>query len=162
MYLDGGINSEFNLVAYRTRVVNTIQKMIGDESDPAKKVARALAAIQKAVDTAHKQDTNFFYGNYRLGSRSFDADYEAMQIELFKENAASLVGGFLVRSGLELSSLVDLINKNYKGFEKPMLRGFGGMADATGVSMSIGFAAAKAKDPTGQTIATARWRSLST
>lgn len=147
MYLDGGINTEFNLVAYRARVVNTIQTMVGVETDPAKKVTLAVAAIQKAIDKAHQKDPNFFYGNYALGSHKFDADYESKQIELFKQDAAKLVGGFLVRSGLELSSLVDLVNKNYKGFEGPMLHGFGGMADATGVSMSISFAAAKAKDP---------------
>ena len=147
MYLDGGINAEFNLVAYRVKVVNTINKMIGDETDGEKKVARATSAILKAIHNAHGKNPNFFYGNYMLGSNRFDADYEAKQIDLFKENAASLVGGFLVRAGLELSSLVELVNKNYKGFEEPMLRGFGGMADATGVSMSIGFAAAKAKDP---------------
>jgi mono/diheme cytochrome c family protein len=147
MYLDGGINTEFNLVAYRVKVANTIKKMIGDETDGAKKVARATSAILKAIDDASGKDRNFFYGNYTLGNNRFDADYEANQIELFKKDAPSLVGSFLVRADLELSSLVDLVNKNYKGFEKPMLHGFGGMADATGVSMSIGFAAAKAKDP---------------
>lgn len=147
MYLDGGINTEFNLVAYRVRVVNTIKKMIGDAVDDQEKVARATASVVKAIDTAHEQDPNFFYSKYKLGNHSFDADYEMKQIELFKENAAALVGGFLVRSRLELSSLVDLINKNYKGFEKPMLHGFGGMADATGVSMSIGYASTKANEP---------------
>ena len=147
MYLDGGINAEFNLVAYRVRVVNTIQQIIGDATDDQEKVARATAAIVQAIDTAHNQDPNFFYGDYSLGSTGFDADYEAQQIALFKEDAAALVGGFLVRSGLELTSLVELVNKNYQGFEQPMLHGLGGMADATGVSMSISFAAAKAKDP---------------
>ncbi len=147
MYLDGGINTEFNLVAYRVKVVNTIQKMIGDATDDQEKVARATASLLKVIDATHAQDPNFFYGDYKLGRNSFDKDYESRQIELFKENAAELVSGFLARSDLELSSLVDLIDKNYKGFENPMLHGFGGMADATGVSMSISFAAAKAKDP---------------
>ena len=147
MYLDGGINTEFNLVAYRAKVVNTIKKMIGDETDNNKKVELATAAILKAVAAAREKDPNYFYGNYALGENRFDAAYESKQIELFEAKAASLVGGFLVRSGLELSSLVELINKNYKGFEQPMLHGFGGMADATGVSMSIGYAFELTTDP---------------
>lgn len=139
MYLDGGINSEFNLVAYRVAVLNTIKKMVGDAKTEKEKVGNAIASITKAIDQAHKDDPNFFYGDYRLGNNHFNADYEAKQIELFKKNAPTLVGKFLVRATLEVTSLVELINKNYKGYEKQMLHGMGGMADATGVSMSIGF-----------------------
>jgi hypothetical protein len=80
-----------------------------------------------------------------LGLRRFDADYEANQISLFKKSAPAIMQNFLLRAELELSSLLVLINKNYKGFEAPMAQGFGGMADATGVSTSFAFAAAKAQ-----------------
>jgi mono/diheme cytochrome c family protein len=144
-YLDGGVNTQFNLVQYRTRVVNTIKKMTGDAVTPEDKVKRATAAVLEALDNAHAEDKNFFYRNYALGPRRFDADYEANQIDLFKKSAPVIIQDFLVRAELELSSLVDLINKNYKGFEAPMAQGFGGMADATGVSTSFAFAAAKAQ-----------------
>ena len=143
MYLDGGINSEFNLVAYRSKVANSIKKMIGDETDQNKQVALATSAILRAIETAHREDPNFFYGNYTLGRLRFDADYEQAQIDQFRSDAASIVGKFLVRANLELQSLVELVNKNYKGFEGPMLGGLGGMADATGVSMSFGFVFAR-------------------
>jgi len=144
-YLDGGVNTQFNLVQYRARVVETIKKMTAGAATPEEKTKRATAAILEALDKAHAENKNFFYRNYALGERRFDANYEARQIDLFKKSAPAIIQGFLVRAQLEFSSLLDLINKNYKGFEAPMAQGFGGMADATGVSASIGFAAAKAK-----------------
>ncbi|MGH6842115.1 MAG: cytochrome C, partial [Methylocella sp.] len=144
-YLDGGVNTQFNLPQYRARVVNTIKKMIGDAATPEEKTKRATAAILAALDKAHAENANFFYRNYALGERRFDADYEAKQIELFKKSAPDIIQGFLIRAELELGSLVELINKNYAGFESPMLQGFGGMADATGVSSSMVYAVAKAQ-----------------
>jgi len=144
-YLDGGVNTQFNLPQYRARVVNTIKKMIGDAATPEEKTNRATAAILAALDKAHAENENFFYRNYALGDRRFDADYEAKQIELFKQSAPAIIQNFLIRAELELSSLVELINKNYKGFEAPMLQGFGGMADATGISASFAYAFAKAQ-----------------
>src|ERR1700732_3900747 len=144
-YLDGGVNTQFNLPQYRARVVNTIKKMTGGAVTPEEKTKRATAAILEALDKAHAENENFFYRNYALGNRRFDADYEAKQIELFKKSAPAIVQNFLVRAELELSSLVDLINKNYKGFEAPMLQGFGGMAEPTGISTSFVYAAAKAQ-----------------
>ncbi len=144
-YLDGGVNTQFNLVQYRVRVVNTIKKMTGDAATPEDKVKRATAAVLEALDKAHMEDKNFFYQEFALGSRRFDADYETNQIDLFKKSAPAIMQNFLLRADLELSSLLDLINKNYKGFEAPMAQGFGGMADATGVTSSFVFAAAKAQ-----------------
>lgn len=143
-YLDGGVNTQFNLVQYRRRVVNTIRKITAGATTPEEKISRAAAAILAAMDKAHAADKNFFYRNYALGARNFDAEYEEKQIALFRKDAARIVGDFLQRAELEFSSLVDLIGKNYKGFEEPMAQGFGGMADATGVSASIVFAFQKA------------------
>jgi len=144
-YLDGGVNTQFNLVQYRVRVVNTIKKMTGDAVTPKDKVKRATAAVLEALDKAHLDDKNFFYRNFALGARKFDADYEANQIELFKKDAPAITQDFLLRAELELTSFLDLINKNYKGFEAPMTQGFGGMADATGVNASFAFAFKKAR-----------------
>ncbi len=67
------------------------------------------------------------------------------QIDLFRQNAAELVKGFIGRAELELDSFLALVSKNYKGLEGLMTAGFGGMADATGVSSSFVFAARKAR-----------------
>jgi hypothetical protein len=138
-YLDGGINAEFNIVKYRVRAYRTLQRIGGDSKDPARRLKAATTAIIAALDQAHGEDPNFFYGNYRLGPRRFDAEYEAAQIAAFKENAAKLVGGFMQRTSLEFQAFGTLVKKNYPGFEAPMFKGFGGMADATGISASFGY-----------------------
>jgi hypothetical protein len=141
-YLDGGVNTQFNLVQYRARVAKTFKKIIGDAATPQEQVARATTAVLAALDKAHAENPNFFYRNFALGSRRFDAAYEAKQIELFKKDAPAIMEAYLIRVNLELTSLLALIDKNYKGFEKQMLQGFGGMADATGVSASFAYASA--------------------
>lgn len=138
-YIDGGVNTQFNLVQYRVRVVSTIEAITQGAANPDEKLARATTAILAALDEAHAANKNFFYSDYTFGNRKFDAAYEERQIELFKQNAAQLVKEFVDRAHKELDSLVALLAKNYKGFESQMVAGFGGMADATGVSSSIAF-----------------------
>ncbi len=144
-YIDGGVNTQFNLVQYRVRVVNTIKAMTEGAATPEEKLARATTAILAALDNAHAEDKNFFYHDYAFGRRKFDAAYEEKQIELFRQDSAELVKGFIGRAELELGSFLALVGKNYKGLEGPMTTGFGGMADATGVSSSFVFAARKAR-----------------
>jgi hypothetical protein len=141
-YLDGGVNTQFNLVQYRARVANTFRKIIGDASTTEEQVRRVTAAVLAALDKAHAENPNFFYRNLSLGARRFDAEYEQKQIDLFKKDAPTIIGSYLVRVNLEMNSLLALIEKNYKGFETLMAQGFGGMADATGVSASFAFASA--------------------
>ena len=144
-YLDGGVNAQFNLVQYRVRVRNTIKKITEGATTPEEKIERATRAILTALDKAHAQDRNYFYKNYSFAGRRFDAAYETRQIELFMQDAPAIVGKYLTRAGLEYVSLLDLVYKNYKGFEEQMTQGFGGMADATGVSTSMVYAAAEAR-----------------
>jgi hypothetical protein len=141
-YLDGGVNTEFNLVQYRLRVANTFKKIVGDAATPEEQIKRATQAVLAALDKAHAENPNFFYRDFALGPRRFDAGYEEKQIELFKKDAPAIIAAYLMRVNLELNSLLALIDKNYKGFEKQMLQGFGGMADATGVNTSIAYASA--------------------
>ena len=147
-YLDGGVNTQFNLVQYRVRVAATIDKITKGAKTLDERSERATAVILDALTKAHAEDENFFYKNYIFGGKRFDAQYEAEQIALFRKDAPALVRGFLIRAGLELSSFLDLLAKNYQGFEGPMTAGFGGMADATGVSVSMAFAVAKAHGET--------------
>ena len=144
-YLDAGINAEFNIVKYRVKAYQTLQKISGNSSDPAERLAAATTAIITAMDQAHAENPNFFYANYKLGRRHFDAQYEAAQIAAFKQDAATLITGYMQRTALEYQAFGTLVKKNYAGFEGPMLEGFGGMADATGISTSFGYTVAKAR-----------------
>ena len=63
----------------RVRVVNTIKKMTGNAVTPEDKVKRATAAVLEALDKAHVEDKNFFYRNFALGTRKFDADYKSIK-----------------------------------------------------------------------------------
>lgn len=143
--IDGGVNTQFNLVQYRVRVARTIAAITAGATTPDEKRARATDAILAALDRAHREDEHYFYRDYAFGARRFDAAYEARQIALFRENAGALVEKFLTRAALELESFLALVDKNYKGFDGPMTAGFGGMADATGVSSSFVYAAKKAR-----------------
>lgn len=148
-YLDGGINTQFNLVRYRAKVVRTIDKIVAGGNTQTARIDRATARITAALDAVHADDPEYFYRNCTVAGRTFDAAYEAEQVRTFKKNAREIVAKFLLRADLELRSLVILVEKNYQGFEQPMLRGFGGMADATGVSTSFGYLHRKEveKDP---------------
>ncbi|BBL76131.1 cytochrome c [Methylomagnum ishizawai] len=144
-YLDGGVNTQFNLAQYRVRVVKTLDKATAGASGPEDKVRRATAAFLAALDRVHAADPHYFYKNYSFAGRRFDAAYEQKQIELFKRDAPAIVGKFMTIAGLELAAYQDLLAKNYRGFEGPMVQGFGGMADATGISTSFAYAARKAQ-----------------
>jgi mono/diheme cytochrome c family protein len=144
-YLDGGVNAEFNLPQYRVRAMKTVSKITANAANQTEKIGQATQAIIAAIEKVHAQDKNFFYQNYQLGSKVFDADYEANQIVLFKQKAAAIVGGFIGRTSLEYQAFGALLAKNYPNHVEPMLTGFGGMADATGVSTSFGYMVRKAK-----------------
>lgn len=133
-YLDGAINTEFNVAAYRTRIHKTLEKVYQGETSKLKKAEKARSAFLEALDTMHLRDKNFFYKNYSYGGRTFDAAYEAEQIELFKKKSLLVIPLYLLRAELELEAYVALVNKNYQGFEEQMLAGLGGMIDATGVN----------------------------
>lgn len=138
-YLDGGINAQFNLPQYRVRAFNTLNKIAAAGKNDAEKIALITNKIITALDKVHSEDKTYFYNNYRLGNKVFDADYEATQIALFKEQADELVKKFIVRTNLEYKAFEVLLDKNYRGFEQQMLAGFGGMADATGISTSFAY-----------------------
>lgn len=148
-YLDGGVNTQFDLVRYRTKVVRTIAKIVDGGKTSTERIDRATARITAALNEVHAEDPEYFYQNCTIAGRTFDAAYEAEQVRLFKNDSREIVARFLLRADLELRSLVALVEKNYQGFEQPMLRGFGGMADATGVSTSFGYLHRKEieKDP---------------
>ncbi len=139
-YLDGGINTHFNLSAYRVAIQKTIEKLTGDAQGDAEKLLKATHTVNEALDKVHAEDPTFFYKDYTFGDRHFDAAYEAKQVERFKLESTLLLTVFLLRNHVNYQALEALINQNYKGFESEMYQGFGGMVDATGTFASWGYA----------------------
>ena len=142
-YIDGGINSEFNIVAYRVKLYQTLQKIFGQETDPAKQQQRVLDAFLAALETSHQQDPNFFYKDYKNARVELNADYEKAQIELFKSRAPEVLTAFTIKSIEDYTGFAALLDKNYKGVQETVLKGFPGMADATGIYTVNSYNAAK-------------------
>lgn len=134
VYLDGGVNAEFNVPLYLGKIEQTLQKIYAGETDRDKKNSLATNAFVVALDNTHRSNPNFFYGNYRAPGFVMDSAYEKGQIALFKENASSIVSKFAERSERNVTGYVALLEKNYGGFVERSLEGFPGMADATGIS----------------------------
>jgi len=142
-YIDGGVNTEFNIVQYRVKVYKTLQKIVDQEKDSNKKQELVVAAFLKALQSAHDKNKNFFYKNYQNKWVKLDANYEKQQVELFKKNAAATIIKFFNRAENEYTGYAALLNKNYKGFQTESLIGFPGMADATGISTVNGYISAQ-------------------
>ncbi len=142
-YIDGGVNTEFNIVKYRVNVYKTLQKIVGQEKDQNKKQELLVAAFLNALQSVHDKNKNYFYKNYKNKWVTLDADYEKQQIKLFKKNAAATIIKFFNRAENEYTGYAALLNKNYKGFQMESLNGFPGMADATGISTVNGYISAQ-------------------
>lgn len=138
-YLDGGVNSQFNIALFRVKLYQTLQNAYAGETNADKKYAVLTTKLLAALERVHQKNTNYFYNNYRLGDRLFDATYESKQVALFKKNAVNSVTQFAKRAEADYEAFVALVDKNYKGLEKTMIDGFPGMADATGLSAGNGY-----------------------
>lgn len=139
-YIDGGVNSEFNIVQYRVRAYNTIKKIIGDETNQKTKDQLVIDAFLAALDTIHSEDKHYFYNNYRDEDVNFDAAYEQAQIDLFKKSANTILPKFATDTVNQFTSYGALLDKNYDGFQERSLEGFPGMADATGIFTTNSYA----------------------
>jgi len=142
-YIDGGVNSEFNIVQYRVRVYKTIQKIIGNEKDKNKQGALAIDAFLSALEIKHKNEPDYFYRNYKTGRLNFDEIYEKSQVALFRKKAAEVIPKFLQRAIAEYDGYAALLAKNYSQVIPESIAGFPGMADATGISTVNGYVAAQ-------------------
>lgn len=137
-YLDGGVNTTFNIALFRVKLYQTLQKAYaGEISDNKYKLL--TQKLLSALDTIHQQNPNYFYNNFQFADKSFDTDYEAAQITLFKKNAEQTIKQFAQRAEAEYDGFEALVAKNYQGLESAMLAGFPGMADATGLSAINGY-----------------------
>lgn len=133
VYIDGGINTEFNIVAYRVKVFQTLQKIIGTETNKEKQQQLLTDGFLAALDKARNKSSTFFYHGYKNQWLNLDAAYEKAQIEMFTAKAAELVSAFTSRAIANYSGYGALLDKNYKDIKSRALQGFPGMADATGI-----------------------------
>lgn len=137
-YLDGGVNTTFNIALFRVKLYQTLQMAYAGEAGDTK-YQLLTQKLLDALDIVHQQNPNYFYNNFQTGDRNFDAGYEAAQIALFKQNAEQTIKQFAQRAEAEYEGFGALIAKNYAGLESEMLAGFPGMADATGLSAINGY-----------------------
>lgn len=137
-YLDGGVNTTFNIALFRVKLYQTLQTAYAGEVGDTK-YQLLTQKLLDALDTVHQQNPNYFYNNFQTGDRNFDAGYEAAQIALFKQHAEQTIKQFAQRVEAEYEGFGALIAKNYAGLESEMLAGFPGMADATGLSAINGY-----------------------
>jgi mono/diheme cytochrome c family protein len=150
-YLEGAVNTRFNLPLLRGRVTQTFEQVLGQsvtEATPAA-ISRLTNQVLATLDEVHASDPNYFYGNFRFGQRQFDADYEAVQVALFKAQANALITTYLQRLANEKIGYEALVNKNYASIKPAMLQGIPGMADATAMMASNAYAQLKAKPVLG-------------
>ena len=137
-YLDGGINTQFNVIGFRQRLVQTLTKLYQGETDPDKQQQRLITAFLTALDQSQASDPHFFYKNYEIEGRQFDAEYEKAQIALFRQSADKTIPEFARHAEQVYKGWEILVDRLYPDLKPEILSGFPGMEDA------IGFNAANA------------------
>lgn len=140
VYLDGGVNAEFNIVQLKRRISNSLETILEGVSGEAARREKALEVFLGALDTASAENPNYFYQNYRYQGRILDADYEKSQIAVFKSQAPELIDKFINKVERDTEGLNVLLNQSYKGLDEVFWAGFPGMADATGISTTNAYA----------------------
>jgi len=143
-YLDGGVNSGFNVIGYRQRIVQTLNKLYGSETDRNKKNELVIQALLKALEIVQNQDPSYFYKNYSLQGRKFDQHYEAQQIVLFKQNAANIISKFIDHQETVYEGWLVISKKFYPNIEERISSGFAGMEDAIGFNAATAYQGLKA------------------
>jgi hypothetical protein len=136
-YLDGGVNSAFNVIGYRWRIVQTLQKGYGSETDTEKRNQLVINAFLNALDKTHTDDPTYFYNNYThqdntYGARSFNVDYESKQVALFKPPAEKSITQFVEHQEKVYAGWKVIAKKFYPNIEERIALGFAGMEDAIG------------------------------
>lgn len=143
-YLDGGINSEFNVIGYRQRIVKTLNKLYGDETARDKKNELVIHALLKALEKVQVQDPAYFYKNYSYQGRNFDQHYESKQIALFRKDAANIITQFINHQEAVYDGWKIIARKFYPNIEERISAGFAGMEDAIGFNAAAAYQGLKA------------------
>lgn len=138
LYLNGGVNQEFNVVGYRQRIVQTLNKVYDGATDKEQKKTKVIQAFLQALDTVEKNNPTYFYNNYAYQDRHFDKSYEAKQIALFREKADRVIPEFVAHQEQVYQGWQQITQRFYPKIAERIDSGFAGMEDA------FGFNAAKA------------------
>ncbi len=139
IYLDGGINSEFNIVQFKLRIFKSLQAVVDGATNEAAKREKATTVFLNALTKVHAENPNFFYQNYQYQGRHLNADYEHAQIENFKRQAPKLIDAFITKVELDYQALEILKDQSYDPLGQAFWHGTPGMADATGISTTTGY-----------------------
>ncbi|MDH5424962.1 MAG: cytochrome C [Gammaproteobacteria bacterium] len=131
-YLDGGINSEFSVIGFRKRMVDTFSYLSKNHKTKTARDKAVISLFIAALDKVEKELPGYFYNNYRFEDRLFDEAYEKNQIKLFRENASKLIPQYVERIRQVYNGWRMLVEKNYPTAVKEMMDGYGGMEDAIG------------------------------
>ncbi|MEP1441742.1 MAG: cytochrome C [Hyphomicrobiales bacterium] len=138
-YLDGGINSEFNIVQFKRRIFKSVQTIVDGAGGDAAKREKATPVFLNALDKVHAENPNYFYQNYQYQGRHLNADYERSQIANFKRQAPKLIDAFITKAEKDYEALEILKDQSYEALGQAFWDGTPGMADATGISTTGGY-----------------------
>lgn len=134
----GGANTEFNITKFFVDFKKTLD-VIASGAEGGARNSKIRDAIVAELETLKATEPTYLYRNARFGSRSFDAEYEAAQIDAFIADADSLVSRTVSYIDSFLLAYAHYIDTTYPGYQAQMLTGLPGMADATGVSAAHGY-----------------------
>jgi len=132
VYLDGGINTEFNVIGFRKRMVETFDALTEGKDTKAEKDKLLVAKFLSALEWVEKKRPGYFYKNYRFEERHFDSQYERMQIKLFRQQADEIIPAYSERIRNVYDGWRKLVEKNYPEIKKTMMNAFPGTEDAIG------------------------------
>lgn len=134
----GGVNAEFNITKFFVDFEKTLDILAqGSKGDERRtKIRDAIVAELQSIKSS---DPTYLYRNARFGARSFDAAYEAGQIDAFLADADNLVARTVTYIDSFVAAYSYYVDTTYPNFETQMIAGLPGMADATGVSAAHGY-----------------------
>jgi hypothetical protein len=147
-YLNGGVNSQFDVIGYRMRIVQTLNSIYGNETDAVKKAQMVIETFNDALEKTHAEDPNYFYNNSYYDNKRFDAEYEARQIDLFRENASATITQFVSHQEQAYEGWKIISEKYYPNIADRIVQGFPGMEDAIAFNAVSGYLGLKQKTTT--------------
>lgn len=132
VYLDGGINAEFNVIGFRKRMVETFDTLTVSKKTKAEKNKLLVEKFLNALEWVENKRPGYFYNGYSFEERQFDAAYEKQQIQLFRQQAAEIIPAYSDRIREVYSGWKALVDKNYPEIRNTMMMAFPGTEDAIG------------------------------
>jgi hypothetical protein len=134
----GGVNAEFNITKFFVDFKKTLDMMAQGAQGDAR-TANIRDALVAELEQIRETSPTYLYRNAAYGPQTFDAAYEAAQIDAFLADADNLVGRTVTYIDNFVLAYGHYLDSTYAGYQAQMLQGLPGMADATGVSAAHGY-----------------------